>query len=117
MDKIQVVYDKEKPDTNSEANRIPGGNVAGAEWFVNYRSEIINKNTFINPDGFASIILENIGEDKVSIFDSLPVNPENSARQFLNRPGELFSSRIPVQFSNQSQNKQLLVIKIYYEKI
>lgn len=116
MDKIQVVYEKEKTADNSGANSISGGNTAGAQWFVNYRSEILNKNTLITPDGFASIIFENIGDDPCSILD-MAVNPESRAREFLNGPGELFSSRIPVSFGGKSENKQLLVIKIYYEKI
>lgn len=116
MDKIQVVYEKQKPVAETGTNRIPG-NTAGGQWFVNYKSEILSKNTLIAPDGFSSIVFENIGEDPCSIFDSLPVNPESRSREFLNRPGELFSSRIPVMFGNKSENKQLLVIKIYYEKI
>jgi hypothetical protein len=89
---------------------------AGANWIVNVKTEVIMKNMFIRPDGFSSIIFENIGEDPCSIMDSCPVNPENKAREWINRPGEILTTQINVIFENKSANKRLLITKVYYLK-
>lgn len=89
---------------------------AGANWIVNIKTDILIKNQFIRPDGFSSIVFENIGEDPCTIMDSCPVNPENKAREWLNRPGEILTTQIPVIFENKSADKRLLITKIYYLK-
>lgn len=113
---IEVTLQKDK-NTASSKNVMPGSLNSGSRWYVNYRTEIITKNTVINPDSFSGVIFENIGEDRCNIFNLLPVNPSDKTREFLNRPGEIITTQIPIQFAGNSDNKKLSVIYVYYELI
>jgi hypothetical protein len=109
--------DQQQQSNGSNAGSSPNLSfTAGANWIVNVKTEVIMKNMFIRPDGFSSITFENIGEDPCSIMDSCPVNPENKAREWINRPGEILTTQINVIFENKSAVKRLLITKVYYLK-
>lgn len=116
---ILVISDKNAANNASGANSgTSNGSASNApKWNIIIKSETVVKNSLIRPDGFSCIWFENIGEDKCNIFDSVPVNPESMVRQFNFDPGQIISSQIPVQFAMNSANKQLLITKIYFEKI
>ena len=114
-----IIVNSGQGSDQGSANNQSSANLsftAGASWIVNVKTDLIIKNTLIRPDGFSSIIFENVGEDPCNIMDSCPINPENKAREWLNRPGEILTTQIPVIFENKSADKRLLVTKVYYLK-
>jgi hypothetical protein len=128
-DQIQVIYQKAEstPDASATTAQKTDNAVAKifnagtgnivAEWYVQYQTDLITVNKEIKADGFSSVIMENIGEDTATLWNGLPLSPKDSRREFLNRPGEIITSSIPLKFANESANKQVLVTKIYYERV
>ena len=115
---IVVVSDKNAANNNgSGSSQNSNYSSYAPKWNVVIKTEIYNNNTLLRPDGYSSIWFENIGEDRCNIFDSVPVNPESLVRKFENQPGQIITTQITIQFEKKSQDRQILVTKIYYEKI
>lgn len=92
------------------------GSSVVAVWHVQYQHELISTNKMIRPDGFSSIELENIGDDDCQIFGGIPLTPKDKGRKYENRPGEIITTQIPINFAGESENKKVYVTKTYYER-
>lgn len=114
---ILVVSDSKTRNGGNSSQGAENANAYGQKWHVIIKTDIVAQNTLLRPDGYSSVWFENIGEDNATIFDSVPVNPESLVRKFENRPGEIITTQIPVQFEKLSADRRLLVTKIYYERI
>ena len=85
-----IIVNSGQGSDQGSANNQSSANLsftAGASWIVNVKTDLIIKNTLIRPDGFSSIIFENVGEDPCNIMDSCPINPETFTRVVLNSTG------------------------------
>jgi hypothetical protein len=81
---------------------------------VHYETQIFTESGFINPNGFSSLYVENIGGDSALLLNEIPLLPDGK-RAFENNPGEEISDRIAVRFQGIDTNKKILVIKVYYK--
>lgn len=93
----------EKPEIQNSRKRIE----------VSYQTEIISESSIIQPDGFSSIRLRNIGEDNAKVLDGIPLDPSDPE---LNLSNDLYckiTDKIRITFAGLSTNKQIVVIKTY----
>ena len=89
------------------------------KYLVDYKTEIINSDEIIKPDGFTSIMFRNLGDDDATILENVPLtNPAvdeiNQEFVFINRPGEIINTDIPIRFAGVGSTKKILMTKVYY---
>jgi hypothetical protein len=81
-----------------------------------YKTEVITKNTLVKTEQANSISFENIGLDDATINTDIPLRFDGLVREFLNNDPEI---TIPLDFTiifaNKTENKQVLIIKRFYE--
>jgi len=80
-----------------------------------YKTRILTENSFLEPDGFSSVIFRNIGGDEVSIMNDIPVTTLGEDFALINREFVVIQEKIPVKFA-AATNPRLRVIMVYYDE-
>lgn len=86
------------------------------KYLVNYKTQIITENGFLEADGFSSVKFINIGSDEAYILKNMPLTTSGETFSLENREFVEISQNIPVEFVTTA-NPKVIAIKSYYQKI
>lgn len=84
------------------------------KWKVEYKTQLITENDFIDPDGYSSIVFTNFGTDKAFILNDIELE-EGKTEYMIELPNVAQKQKINVKFEGGAGLTQKVVArKIYY---
>jgi hypothetical protein len=80
------------------------------------KTKVLTENGIIQKDGYASIIITNIGTDDIKVNDNIPV-PAGSTWGIDNQPYVIIAENTSVRFAGMDPDAKALIQMIYYKEI
>jgi hypothetical protein len=80
-----------------------------------YKTKIFTDNSFLEPDGFSSVVFRNIGSDEVMILNDIPLTIFGEDFAFINREFVVIQEKIPIRFLTTTAPR-VIAIMVYYDE-
>lgn len=81
-----------------------------------YKTKVFTENSFLEPDGFSSVVFRNIGSDEATIMNDIPLTTFSEDFALINREFVVIQDKISVKFAT-SIAPGVIAIMVYYDEI
>jgi hypothetical protein len=81
-----------------------------------YKTKVFTENSFLEPDGFSSVIFRNVGSDEATILNDIPITIFGEDFAFINREFVVIQEKIPVKFIT-TVAPRAIAIMVYYDEL
>ncbi len=81
-----------------------------------FKTENIQQNAMIKPDGFSKILIRNLSDANITILNNIVLEPKESFH-WNEDPGIEIDDNILIAFTPTSTVKNATIMKVYYKEV